>query len=303
MQKLILESPKIRMVCHPDLGGKISSFISINSDRDFLYQDRRQNFDGSISYSHHDISGFDECFPTIAEDICRDDQYEGLNFPDHGFLWNRQWQVLSNTAQRFDLLSEVPEINAHFSRSAELIDDVTVELKYKISYAGQSPLRYVYSAHPLLASGPNVRFLLPDYQGRAYVYHAMQVPEWTPRTWINWPGDAGQAVCSPLVQDRHQLGKVMLPNLSVGSAAVYHDDVQEGLRLNWDVEKLPHLGVLTVLGYDTLGDGYFTNEAFIGLEPTNGIADELEVCELEDKVAVLEPNSDVEFWIQLRLES
>ena len=63
--QLILENDILKVSIHPYLGGKIRSFISKSTGTELLYQDSRTEF-SNRDYSAHDVSGFDECFPTVG---------------------------------------------------------------------------------------------------------------------------------------------------------------------------------------------------------------------------------------------
>ncbi len=83
--RYILESEAVRVSLKPRMGGKIRSFYSKNTDCEYLYQDLRQELKGS-GYSDHDISGMDECFPTVLPCEYPDAPWRGVPLDDHGLL-------------------------------------------------------------------------------------------------------------------------------------------------------------------------------------------------------------------------
>ncbi|RKY06834.1 MAG: hypothetical protein DRP56_06715, partial [Planctomycetota bacterium] len=157
--EIILENSSIKVVIDPNCGGKICSFVSKRTNTEFLYQDTRKKFSNN-GYSEHDISGFDECFPTVA--ACGFKTDEGINYyEDHGLLWQRAWDA-EVRGDRVVMSKDIPQLKCCFERSCQLQGPNSLMLKYKISNKGDRSLPYIYSAHPLLSVNEQTVLELPD---------------------------------------------------------------------------------------------------------------------------------------------
>ena len=299
-ERVTLESPDLRILIDPREGGKIRSLISTRTGIEYLYHDPRRDYGEGHGYGNHDISGFDECFPTVWACDYPDGKRQGLALRDHGYLWHRPWESQIEN-DRVVMRCAIPELDCRFERVCWLESSRSIRLDYRITNNDDEPLKYIYSAHPLLAASEGTRLILPADMDKAFVFFAANMPGISSGTWIDWSADSLPALQEPFTAERHACLKIYSPQLNSVQAAVVHSDQNEGLRFDVDADQLPYLGVLYQQGFDDDPAGPFSSEVFLALEPTSGIGDDLPTCESTGTVSELPPKQSKEFTIRLTL--
>src|SRR5579863_3374887 len=132
LQRIIVQNDVIRIVVLPDLGGKIASLQSLKTGREFLLQHpdrpyRRARYADSIA--DYDISGFDECLPTVAQCRYPEPPFEGLVMPDHGEVWALPWK---HEIRGQELVLEVEGVRLpYFFRRTMRLAGSAVDLDYQ----------------------------------------------------------------------------------------------------------------------------------------------------------------------------
>jgi len=295
-----LSSRRLRLTVDPAAGGKLRSLVSLRSGQEFLYQDRRQAFDGRKGYSSHDIGGWDECFPTVA--ACRGRTPEGMDYDyaDHGVLWQGAWQV-RECGGALDMTA-APSLGASFSRRCAFESDDTLRLDYRIVNRGDRPTPFVYSAHPLLAANEQTRVVFPAGLTRAFNYVAADNFGLANGAWFDLPGPNPSGLAGPFRPKHRTFIKLFSDRLTEGRCAVEYPDRDERLVMTFDVEALPYVGFLAQQGYDGLGDGHFANEILLAFEPTTGIGDDITTSVLTGTSRILPPGAEFAFWIRVTIE-
>jgi len=297
---IILENEALKVIIDPDAGGKIRSFLSKKSGQEYLFQDPRSEFDASKGYSYHDITGYDECFPTVGPCKYPGDPWDGREVDDHGNLWQGPWKV-ERDGDLVEMSREVPEYECLFERTLTLEDGGSLRFDYRIKNKGVYPVKYVYSAHPLFLGTPRTELILPEEMERVYVYSATNIPGFEEGDWTDWPPPEESGLNQLLAAERNSCAKLFSPPLMEGKAGIRHGGTGERLEIDFDAETLPFLGILYVQGYDTLGDGVFKDSLFTAIEPTTGVGDEFPTCEANGTLLELEPRRDTKFWIRFSI--
>ena len=297
---IVLEDGDLHVVVDPDNGGKIRSLCSKRTGRQYLYQDPRANFTTGSAYGSHEISGFDECFPTVWPCTYPDGKLRGLDLGDHGLLWQQAWHS-ELAGNRVAMRCNVPQLNCEFQRTCRIDSGNCLSLDYRITNYGEQPLKYIYSAHPLLAAGPDTELVLPDDMDEVYVFFVANVAGISERSWIAWPPPNADNLRAPYSADRSSCFKAFSRTLESGRASVRHAQCRERLQFDFDPGELPHLGFLISQGFDEDVRGPFANQVFVALEPTTGVGDDLSTCEQTGTTAPLDPSQTKSFSIRLTL--
>lgn len=297
---IILRTSLIRVVLDPEAGGRIRSFTSMSSGKEFLYQDPRSEFQGP-GYSDNDISGYCECFPTVAPCAYPEGRRKGLEMGDHGRLWQEPWTAHVD-GDVIIMSKDVPQFECSFERRCRLDNEDSIRLDYTIHNYGEESVKYIYSAHPLLYADEHTRLELPKEFTKAFVYIVRNAPGVTEKTWLDRPPVDGPGLCPPYDADRHSVIKMFSNRLSEGRAAVCHLDTKESMIISFDTRTLPYLGVLISQGFDAIADsGFFYQESFLALEPTTGVGDDIHTCESTSSTAEIPAGKKAKFWIGLGL--
>ena len=217
----------------------------------------------------YDRSGWDELVPSVGEGFYSQTPWDGTRMRDHGELWHRPWRwqstnggmVASITGLRFPY---------RFSRTLSL-NGPTISVGYEVENLTDAPFTYSWAMHPLLRARPGTRLLIPADSS------------WTLDASLNTPSRYRSTHRWPFVErngnrvDLSVLGgsdppvaaKLFSARGSVERAAVV-DPSGAWLGMRIDPDEVPHVGLW-------INEGVWPEEAplwHVGLEPTNGTADE-----------------------------
>lgn len=291
---LTLESEQLKVALLPELGTKMIELRSKRSGRQFLLEPqavgreyRRASY--GDNFAVYDTSGFDECFPNIAASF----------FPDHGELWSRAWEWRRDEE---GLLLTVGGVKAEYKFEKRLrVEGNKVRLNYRVYNLSCKPLRFLWSAHPLLNVRAGTKILLPQRVHQVFI-------DWTSGPMIGKHGDvlpwpslssSNGLIDYSVVQDRSlgQAVKCYTGALSEGWAAAYFADVDESFVIEFDSKENPYLGIwLSYGGWPSVGnDGHLA----VALEPCCGRPDSLEEALQRGECAQVEANGVKEWSMTL----
>jgi hypothetical protein len=298
-ERIVLENEGLRVVIDPVAEGKIRSFFSKRTQTEWFYADTRAKHEGA-GFSDRDISGYEDCFPTVGPCLCPQEPLKGMDMGDHGLLWQRPWAA-EIEGDRVRMINEIPELNSRFERICHLEGPDTLHLDYSIKNHGVDPFPFIFSAHPLLFATPRTEFIFPEEMKKVFVDFADNVPGLAAKRWIDWPPPGEMGLLPPYSLDRGSVVKLFSQKLSTGAAALRHRQSGETLRFEFDSQALPHLGILIMQGYDGRADGHFKDQFLLALEPTTAIGDDLETADSTGTLQTLAPGQELKFWIRLTL--
>jgi len=291
-----LESERMSVIVLPELGGKIVSLLYKPTGKEWLIDSGPRplaKVPYGSDYGRADLSGWDECFPTIvACGYPGEGAYYGRPMPDHGELWSVPWRM---EASGSGLIGEVDGIALpyRFKRALAFKDDSTLRMSYSAANAGEEPLFVFWTAHPLFAATEQTRIVLPEgmkkllcvdggkafRQGESYA----------------WPqGDGARAldrIGPPFALDSR---KFYAENgLTDGWAMLREADTGEFVSLSWSAAELPYFGFW-------VDEGEHTGCSVCALEPCNGYYDSLTEAFRQGKLLRIAPGETVEWGLEVR---
>jgi galactose mutarotase-like enzyme len=289
----------VQLTVDADNGGKIRSLRSLRTDVEYLFQDTRSAF-RDVSYSDHDVSGIDECFPTVMACQYPRGPWRSLHLGDHGLLWRRPWKLTRND-NSITAAIELTSIPIRFERVCRLAAPGEVVLDYTIENRGTEPFEYLYSHHLLLAADRRTRIIYPAEMDSAYATVVQYLDGVEKGDWLDWPPPAYLDISEPFDPERGSLIKLFSSEITTGNFSVSHASYAESLHVNFDAARLPYLGVLIAQGYNPLGRD--RKGLIIGVEPTTGAGDNLSDCRESNTSRELKPGSPLQFQIKYSLRS
>lgn len=302
----ILDGPLVQVAIVPDCGGKIVSLRSHISGREWLWRDpwrqaRRPDVDGNFLAG--DLSGWDECFPTIAECAYPAEPTSALwghRLPDHGELWSRPWSIV-DANETLTLRLESERLPYLFERSATMTSRGALRLDYRLESRTDEWFSCLWSAHPLFAAAQGMRIHLPET--------AEMTKEFGIGGRIGADGDGsfGQFGIHhwPVVDGadgrRHDLSvidlvgeaaadKVVVRGFAAGWAELCDPGSGEALRLEFPAERIPYLGICSNLGAVPAGE---RAGRWVAIEPASGGTDRLDSAVRRGEALSLPPRGVV----------
>ncbi len=305
-----LENKFIKAVFLPEIGGKIKELINLESGTQYLLDN--QNPDGNYSTDHYgadfskyDVSGFDDCFPTI--DPCVIDslknKYSKYSFPDHGEVWSRPWKYsISDNSVTFTISGEAFK---YLLTKQYRLEENRITITYTLKNLSAEALPYIWSAHPLLKISEGARIILPKEVEMLYLNWASDAAIGKHGDIIQWPFILGSESTEDysIVKDKqHNLAlKCYTDELSDGYAGVYLPDKEESIFFSFDAGENPYIGLWLCYGGWPPDD---KNKHFtIGIEPSNGRPDSLAEAVKNRECSIINEYSENKWELEISLWS
>jgi galactose mutarotase-like enzyme len=297
-----IESDQLRVVTLPTMGAKLVSIYDKQAQREWLTQPKAPQHEipyGTI-FDKFEMYAWDEMFPTIhVVDYPEDGPYKGVPLPDHGEVWPIAWTREGNAADELTLGVDGRVLPYHLTRTASVAGQDAVRLSYSATNTGSAPFACLYAAHPLFAVDDQTQIILPHNVKE--VYNVALWPAWGERgrryAWPNAQTDNGK------VWDLRHIGPTSLkdgrkvyvsPEQRIDWAGLRQSDSGAWMRLEWDGDKLPYLGLW-------IDEGIYVRAA--ALEPTDGFYDEPVTALANGKIRHLQPGDTRTWDITIRVNS
>lgn len=299
---LVLEDDLYRLLILPQVGGKMASLVYRPTGVEFIWRNPDRPFrppQYGAPFGAYDISGFDECFPNIAEGPYPDDPWKGTPLADHGEMWCTPWEW-EWSAGRLHLWNygvRLPyRLDKWLSRAGR-----SVQLDYQLTNLSPFRFRYIWSAHPLFAARPGMRILLPEgIKVRVDSSIAGRLgPLCTEHPWPHTRDTAGRAVDLSRVQSGAEGwgDKLYTTRLSQGYCALWHPPSGDFVGFTFAPEQVPYVGVWINQGGWPAEDKPCFN---VALEPCLGYPDRLDIAALREEIASVAAKGTQQWRVKLQ---
>jgi hypothetical protein len=193
---LQIESSTLVVDVLPEVGGKIGQIRDKPSGREFLVTPRKPYrtipLDGD--WLQYDTSGMDDCFPNIAAGPYPAGPWAATQLPDLGEWTHGSWDVIEAGKSRVVLDRTGKTLPYSVRKAVRFVEPCALEFSYCVQNRGEFPMRYMWSAHPLISvDGPyelrlpagdlNFRTFPSDGEDHAWPIFASRnlSREWIPR--------------------------------------------------------------------------------------------------------------------------
>jgi len=300
----VLENDTIRTVVVPDLGAKLVSLMDKRTQLEWLIDpgDRPLiKISYGANFVDQDMSGWDEMFPTIiACPYPAPGDNTGTPLPDHGEVWPLSWVLETARPDTLCLSVEGKALPYRLTRTLLYSATDTLQMQYSLENLGQESMPYVWAAHPQFICGDGAQIVLPSQVKEV----CNTIPaDWgwgEPETRFDWPQALsvdGQRVridqSGPA--SLHQARKFfVVPETPVNWAGLIRRQEKDWLRLDWDSNQVPYLGLW-------VDEGTFSHGSVVALEPMTGFYDSLAVAWENKKVATIESGETASWALSVRL--
>jgi len=270
LMSLRLENEGIRLCVLPDLGAKIISLVNKRTGREWLWRTpdvELRPAEYAASFADYDLSGFDECFPTIGPVPYPEAPFQGVEMPDHGEVWALPWPAESlDGAVRLSV--EGVRFPYRFTKTIRLPALDTVALDYEVEIYDGVALQAIWAAHPLFNVQPGMKIVLPE--GTSVRRSDGEVQAW-PLVRDREGQEVDLSVVPPPTAKRAD--KLFTAKLPERWAALYDPATGEFLALTFP--DSPALGLWLNEGGWPPGEKAHYN---VALEPTNAGAEEINMA-------------------------
>lgn len=297
----VIENQRLRVLITPDLGGRIVSIFDKKYQREWLLQPSRPPClaPPGAKFTDYDPHGWDEMLPTI--DACampEGNVFAGQALPDHGDLWTQAWDTESN-AEIIVLRVRGHVLPYELRRAAQIRDPQTLWLDYELRNLSDQSFPVLWTPHPLFSvqtGTAETRIVLPktvtqvlSIAANAEWGESGRLLDWTKaRSTSGWSLDAVGEVT------RHSCRKFYLPPHIQVDHAELQDTSGATLRMSWQVDQLPYLGVW-------VDEGLFCPASNVAFEPGNGFYDSIERAWANKAAPMLLPGLPLKWSLQVTL--
>jgi hypothetical protein len=236
----------------------------------------------------HDTSGMDDCFPNVAAGMYPDAPWSSLRLPDLGEWTHGVWEVIQIDTREITMERMGTTLPYYAAKTVRFIEEQTLEFSYRVSNHGKFPMRFLWSAHPLISVQGEYEVILPPGESRLRTFPS----DGEMYAWPVWKG-------TDLSRDWIHAGKtlkVFVSGLSEGWCALRQPT--HTLRFTFDMDKLPALGIW----FNNFGFPVGSEKRFrcIALEPCTSPSDRLD--ELDPNAYSTIPAGDSVHWsMQLKI--
>lgn len=305
-----IKNEKIKAVFIPELGGKMVHLERLEKRHQYLLESQFPKGEYYApeygdDFEKFDTSGFDECFPTVSSasiEIDTGAKTVRYNFPDHGELWSRSWEVEQLDTTKLKLSIEGVKADYRFEKVISL-EDESLHIHYRLINRENHKLPFIWSAHPLLAVSAGSQIITEPLNTLLINWASdKMIGEFGDR--IPWPevNMNGQSKRLDLVPNKSfgKTAKLFSGPLQRGGAALYRADWDESVVFNFDTDKTPYLGLWLCYGGWPVDSErpHFT----VGIEPATGRPDSLEEAMKRGEYMVVEAQSEFEWPLTITLQ-
>lgn len=305
LEQISLENDLLKVVFLPQIGGKMIKLINKRTGTNFLLgpQNKERNYKKAFHgapFQNYDVSGFDECFPTIAACTFKTKHGSEIIFPDHGQLWSKPWQYSITEDDTFIRTAKGINWNYAFSKKVHLEENRFI-IDYLVQNNEDEPLPYIWAAHPLLNVEPGDEIYLTDEIQNLHLYWSNDLNLGANVEELEWPLIDGQIDYSVVPnRDFNKAVKLFSGKLSEPVwASLHKPKSKESFLITFDSPEIPFLGVWLCYGGwpENSKDKHLT----IALEPTNAPGDRMTDLMRENKCGVLLPHQISEWQVEFSI--
>jgi hypothetical protein len=290
VQSLQIESTDLVVEILPEIGGKIAQIRNKVSGCGYFVPPQRpySTIPADGNWLQYDISGMDDCFPNVAAGQYPDAPWSPLQLPDLGEWTHGIWEVIHTDKREVTMKRSSSTLPYLATKTIRFLSERIVESTYLVHNYGEAPIRYLWSAHPLISVEDEHEVILPPGELQLRTF----------------PSD-GESYSWPMWKDT-DLSRDFLP--SGKTLKVFVTGLSEGwcllrqsaytLRFTFDLNQLPALGI------------WFNNRGFpadserrfrcIALEPCTSPTDLLDEF-ASDAYPSVPPGGSVHWSLQMEI--
>ncbi len=179
LKAITLDCPTMSVVLLPEKGASIISVKDKRTGREWMWRNPYVDYKlpaYAANYMKYDVSGFDDCFPTVGASPYPDGPWKGIVLPDHGEVWSLPWDYTIGTEIPPGIIpgGMVPEVGQvrlsvhgirlpyEFEKTVKLVEPNRLEISYKVANPTPMRMKAIWAGHALVAIEPGMEVFLPD---------------------------------------------------------------------------------------------------------------------------------------------
>lgn len=254
---------------HPEIGGKVGQIHDKIISCDLLVPPQRpyRPIPVNGNWLLHDISGMDDCFPNVAAGAYPEAPWMSARLPDLGEWTHTSWRLTKTMETEVAMEAEGHALPYFAIKTIRFVGERTLEFSYRVENRGQSSLRYLWSAHPLIAVQEEYELQLPPGDLKFRVFPMSDGIH-------RWPVFKGTRLSNEWIPQGTTL-KIFVTGLTEGWCALQLPN--HTLRFSFDRHTIPAVGIwFNNLGFPSQSERPFR---CIAVEPCTTPSDLLDGLE------------------------
>lgn len=302
LKSLVVENDHIAVVLLPEVGGKTISLVDKHTGREYLARSGREIRPASYdnAFEDYDISGFDECFPTVQKCVYPESPWQGHIIPDHGELWMVPW-TYDIQSDRLGLTANGVRFPYQFAKEITVKEN-TVYTTYRLKNHSPCAFKYVWAAHPLFAPNAGMKILLPGHPPMKIVGAKHDRFGKGPHmaTWPMAQQADGQTVDMSAIQPAiaQRSTKMFALKLEQGWCGLEDPNPEVYLKMSFPIEKIPYVGLwINEGGWPDEGKPSYD----VALEPTTGCHDALDAAAACGECGCVAGGAEASWYLQIEI--
>lgn len=301
-----LETNILKIDILPDLGGKMISLFYKPKNKELLWKtpDRkyRKPKYGDI-FEDYGMSGFDECFPAVAEGHYPSRPWKDIVIPDHGELWTLPWK--HRISENSIYLWVYGVRFAYRLDKWVTLDDNRLKLEYKVTNLSPFKFKYIWSSHPLFRITSRTKIDFP-LASKIKIYWSHNGRFDTGSREYSWPlvkDKQGNEVNLSSVgySDSGFADKFFVTNLTEGWCKLTDTKDNWSIKFSFSLDEIPCVGLWINQGGWPQQNVGTKNHFNMGLEPCSSPYEDLFAADKGNKCSTIPPEGTVEWNLTLEL--
>ena len=289
-----LTTKTVRAVIVPAQGGKMASFQSIESGKEYLLQNPSPTFlrmGLQDAFEQRECAGFDDMFPTIDPLTVTCEDGTSLYHPDHGEVCRLPFTPITGGVF-LTLRRESATLGYSYQKTFSEDTDGALRIGYRIENTSPRDLNVLWAAHFLLNVEHGGKLLLPFEEGEPVdvmfdlsgkLQAGERVPLRNALLLSDWP------------QDSPACRKLYFPRKAPEGYLAYRGPKGDVLRMEFDNEQLPYIGLWINLGH-------LHGDYCVGLEPATHGYDTVKNAEAYGQRRLLKKGECLSFFLRLSVQ-
>jgi galactose mutarotase-like enzyme len=298
-----IESDSLRIQFLPEYGGKMASFFSKESCREFLVQApgseyKVLRYDGD--YVAAECSGFDDMFPSIDRAGYPAYPWKGIEIPDHGEVCSLKWECEIRDGALYMAVNGV-RFPYRFEKWIRFHTENSLNISYKVTNLSSYDMDFIWAAHPMINMDGGGEILLPFKQQEAKLMFSSDTGLGDSGDLILWPETTGidgsrldLREATPGDEDGRTYKYYFTEKIPEGLCAFRYKSDGTVLKLSFPPDKVPYLGIW-------VNEGSFKNYWNVAFEMCTGLYDRPDIAKRYNCNSVLKAKSEYTWFLDFQV--
>ena len=299
VKAVCLENDSLSVGLLPEQGAKMFSLFNKHTYREYMTQAATSSYQSLMfggEYVKSEVSGFDDCFPTVDPCIYVDHPWAGTQIADHGEICQLQWDYAMHQSS-IDMEVHGVRFPFVFRKSLYFRDERTLRIDYQAENCCAFDMKFIWTAHIMLNAQEGGRIILPYEQGdKAKVVFSFDEGLGRRGDIVEWPAvqrKDGSKQRFDVTTPRDENGnnyKLSFYNRIEKGEFIYRYTDGDSMTIRFPEQKIPYMNLW-------VNEGSAFDFHSVAPEPSTGSGD----TPLAGEVSVLKSRSTYDWYLEFSI--